>query len=181
MEMVMLRLNGVATLPLWGSGAIVGVCWHNIGTGNRTLVSHIAQNGPKRQPRLRVPGLKMSTTIVTSEMLASLPLPVRKYLELSRVPGRPLVSTVIVKQSGRVRQSSKKPWMPFRATETYSLDPPGFIWNARAGRGGFPFLTVRDSYVGGKGAMRVKVGSLVPCRGRTWPCDGPLQRGPVSE
>jgi hypothetical protein len=52
--------------------------------------------------------------------------------------------------------------MRFRATETYSLDPPGFVWNAKAYRGGFPLLTVRDSYVEGRGGMRVRLAGLFP-------------------
>ena len=101
-------------------------------------------------------------TIITSEMLTGLPAPVRAYLEFSGVVGTPLVNTVTLRQTGRIRQSPEKPWMQFRATETYSLDPPGFIWNAKAYRGGFPLLTVRDSYVEGRGGMRVRLAGLFP-------------------
>ncbi len=52
--------------------------------------------------------------------------------------------------------------MRFRATETYSLDPPGFVWKAKAYRGGLPLLTVRDSYVEGRGGMRVRLAGLFP-------------------
>jgi hypothetical protein len=103
-----------------------------------------------------------STAIITSEMLASLPAAVRKYLEFSGVVGKPLVNTVTVKQTGRIRQSPEEPWMQFRATETYSLDPPGFIWNAKAYRSGFPLFTVQDSYVKGRGGMRVRLAGLFP-------------------
>jgi hypothetical protein len=104
----------------------------------------------------------LSPAIITTEMLASLPEPVRRYLEFSGVVGKPLVRTVMVKQSGKIRQSPEKPWMQFRATETYSLDPPGFIWNARAYRGGLPLFTVRDSYIEGRGGMRVRLAGLFP-------------------
>ncbi len=104
----------------------------------------------------------MSTGVVTAAMLASLPEPVRRYLEFSGVVGKPLIRTVTVKQTGKIRQSSEKPWMRFRATETYSLDPPGFVWKAKAYRGGLPLLTVRDSYVEGRGGMRVRLAGLFP-------------------
>jgi len=52
--------------------------------------------------------------------------------------------------------------MQFRATETYSIDPPGFIWNAKAYRGGFPLFAVRDSYVEGRGGMRVRLVGFFP-------------------
>lgn len=103
-----------------------------------------------------------SAAIVTSEMLATLPEPVRRYLEFSGVLGKPLVRTVVVKQTGRIRQSPEKPWMQFRAMESYSIDPPGFVWDAKARRGGLPLFTVRDSYADGKGAMRVKLAGLFP-------------------
>jgi uncharacterized protein DUF6544 len=108
-------------------------------------------------------GLKMSpVNVVTVEMLAGLPEPVRKYLKWSKVLGKPLVRRVTVKQTGRIRQSPQKPWMQFRATESYSIDPPGFVWDASAGYGRLPLFTVRDSYADGKGSMRVKLAGLFP-------------------
>ena len=52
--------------------------------------------------------------------------------------------------------------MQFRAMESYSIDPPGFVGNAKARRGHFPLFTVQDSYADGKGAMRVKLAGLFP-------------------
>lgn len=109
-----------------------------------------------------------SAAIVTSEMLAGLPELVRRYLQFSGVLGKPIVRKVIVRQTGRIRTGPEKPWMRFRATESYSLDPPSFVWSAVAGYGSIPLLTVRDSYVEGKGAVRVKLAnlfSLVDARG----------------
>jgi hypothetical protein len=47
--------------------------------------------------------------------------------------------------------------MQFRATESYSVDPPSFTWDARVGYGRLSLLAVRDSYVDGKGAVRVRL------------------------
>jgi hypothetical protein len=105
---------------------------------------------------------RSSAAIITTEMLSTLPEPVRRYFEFSGVVGKPLVRAVTIKQSGRICQAPDKPWMRFRATETYSLDPPGFIWKAKAHRGGFTLFTVRDSYVEGRGGMRVKLAGLFP-------------------
>jgi hypothetical protein len=41
--------------------------------------------------------------IVTAEILAGLPAPVQRYKNFSEVVGRPLVKSVIVKQTGRIR------------------------------------------------------------------------------
>jgi len=100
------------------------------------------------------------TAIVTPEMLRGLPSSVQRYLEFSGVVGRPIVRTVTVKQTGRIRLGPEKRWMRFRAMESYSVDPPGFTWDARVGYGRFPLLTVRDSYVEGKGAVRAKLVNL---------------------
>jgi hypothetical protein len=50
--------------------------------------------------------------------------------------------------------------MQFKATESYAVDRPSYVWDARVGYGGFPFLWLRDSYVEGKGAVRVKLANL---------------------
>jgi hypothetical protein len=98
---------------------------------------------------------------VTTEMLACLPEPVRKYLAFSGVVGKPVVRTAIVNQIGRIRLGPGKRWMKFQATESYSVDPPSFVWDARVGYGPIPVLTVRDSYVDGRGAIRAKLFNLL--------------------
>jgi hypothetical protein len=103
-----------------------------------------------------------NAAIVTSQMLACLPEPVHRYFEFSGVLGKPIVRTVIVRQTGRIRTGPEKPWMRFRATESYSLDPPSFVWKAVAGYGPLPLLIVRDSYIEGKGGVQVKLAGLLP-------------------
>jgi uncharacterized protein DUF6544 len=66
-------------------------------------------------------------TVITSKMLADLPAPVRRYFEFSGVAGKPLVRTVTVKQTGRIRESLEKPWMQFRATETMLITHIGCV------------------------------------------------------
>jgi hypothetical protein len=106
-------------------------------------------------------GLQMSSaTMVTPEMLIGLPGPVRRYLEFSGVVGKPIVRAVVVKQTGRIRLGPEKRWMEFKATESYSVDPPSFVWDARVGYSSIPVLTVRDSYTKGRGAIRAKLFNL---------------------
>lgn len=101
-----------------------------------------------------------TTAIVSPEMLAGLPTPVQRYMNFSGVVGRPLVKSAVVKQTGRIRLGPEKRWMQFRATESYSIDPPSFTWDARVGYGRLSFLAVRDSYIDGKGAVRVRLANL---------------------
>ncbi len=74
-----------------------------------------------------------TAAIVTPEMLAGLPAPVQRYMKFSGVVGEPLVKRIILKQTGRIRLGPEKRWMKF---------------------------TVRDSYVDGKGAVRVRLANL---------------------
>ncbi len=101
-----------------------------------------------------------TSAIVTPEMLAGLPTPVQRYMKFSGVVGRPLVKSVIVKQTGRIRLAPERRWMQFRANESYSVDAPSFTWDARVGYGRLSLLAVRDSYVDGKGAVRVRLANL---------------------
>lgn len=110
-----------------------------------------------------------TTAIVSPEMLAGLPTPVQRYMNFSGVVGRPLVKSAVVKQTGRIRLGPEKRWMQFRATESYSIDPPSFTWDARVGYGRLSFLAVRDSYIDGKGAVRVRLANLFQLLNATGP------------
>jgi hypothetical protein len=98
--------------------------------------------------------------VVTPEMLAGLPEPVQRYLRYAGVVGKPLVSTVRLRQEGRIRQDEESPWMPLRAEEYYTVSPPTFIWQAGARVAGLPLMRVRDHYVAGSGRMFITLGGL---------------------
>lgn len=99
--------------------------------------------------------------IVTVAMLKDLPAPVQRYLTYAGVVGKPIAQTVRLKQEGRMRTGRDQPWMPIRAEEYYTVDNPGFIWNATFYQGGLPILRVRDSYRDGKGHIIGKIGALM--------------------
>jgi hypothetical protein len=67
--------------------------------------------------------------VVTEEMLADLPEPVRRYLRYTGVVGRPFPGTIRLRQNGRMRAG---PWLPLEAEEYYSVQPPGFVWAGTA-------------------------------------------------
>lgn len=100
--------------------------------------------------------------VVTPEMLEGLPPPVQRYLHYSGIVGKPLVSTVRLKQRGRIRQDEESPWMPLQADEYYTVSPPAFVWQAGARVAGLPLMRIRDSYVAGKGRMFITAGGLFP-------------------
>jgi hypothetical protein len=98
--------------------------------------------------------------LVTEDMLEGLPAPVHRYLNYTGVVGKPWVRTVHLKQTGRFRQALERPWMPMVAEQSYTTDPPGFVWNARFKVGGLPLLRARDKYEAGHGHMYGKLAGL---------------------
>ncbi len=100
--------------------------------------------------------------VVTEEMLADLPDPVRRYLRYAGVVGKPFPGTVRLHQKGRMRLAPGQPWIPLDVGEHYSVQPPGFVCAGTARLGPLPVARARDMYAGGTGRMLVKVASLWP-------------------
>lgn len=107
-----------------------------------------------QQPR------KQKQVIVTEAMLQKFPAPVKRYLLYTGVIGKPIVQTVRLKQTGKIRKDAKQPWMNFEAKQYYSVNPPGFVWVAHMKFFGLPLVRVRDYYLEGTGSILVKALSL---------------------
>jgi hypothetical protein len=97
---------------------------------------------------------------ITQESIANLPEPVQRYMQFSGVIGTPWVETVRLQQTGTFRTGADRPWMPVTAEETYTTDPPGFVWNARFKMAGLPLIRARDTYAAGKGHMFGKLAGV---------------------
>ena len=103
----------------------------------------------------------MTTTQVVSEaMLAHLPDPVQRYMRWTDVVGKPWIHTAYVRQEGRFRQGFDKPWMPLKAEQVFTVDPPGLLWNARFWMFGLPLMRACDTYKNGQGHMFGKAAGL---------------------
>jgi len=100
--------------------------------------------------------------LVTEEMLAGLPEPAQRYLRYAGVVGRPLVDTVRLRQRCRMRPAPNGISFPLIAEQWYSVEPPGFIWDATVPVGCIPVVRGRDGYIDGHGLMTIKAGSLIP-------------------
>lgn len=99
--------------------------------------------------------------VVTEEMLNDLPVPVQRYFSYTGVVGKPLVSTVHLKQKGAMHLSAEGAWIPLDAVQYYTVQPPGFVWDGTMHVGPFLLARARDRYTGGTGHMLVRAGSLV--------------------
>ena len=98
--------------------------------------------------------------VVTEEMLADLPDPVRRYLRYTGVVGQPFPGTIRLRQKGTMRFGQR--WLPLDAEEHYSVRPPGFVWAGALRLGPLVVVRARDMYADGTGRMLVKVASLWP-------------------
>jgi hypothetical protein len=93
-------------------------------------------------------------------MLSDLPEPARRYLEYTGVVGQPWVDTVRVRYKGVFRMAADRPWMPIKAEQVYTTDPPGFHWKARLKMFGLWMVSGSDTYKAGHGHMFGKVAGL---------------------
>jgi hypothetical protein len=54
------------------------------------------------------------------------------------------------------------PSFPLVAEQWYTVDPPGFIWDATVPAACLPLVRGRDGYLEGRGLMTIRLGSIVP-------------------
>lgn len=101
-----------------------------------------------------------ASDVVTEADIAHLPEPVQRWLRQSQVIGRERTTAVRLKQEGVFRTKPGGTWMPFQATEYYTVNPPAFIWYTKMEAAPFFSITGRDKYEDGKGNMLIKVISL---------------------
>lgn len=103
-----------------------------------------------------------SSRIITEEDVLGLPKPVQRWLRASNVIGTAHPVTVRLRQRGEFRMGQEKGWMPFRAEEYYTTDPPGYLWSVTFKIA--PLLSVvgRDRYAYGRASIQMRMLSLIP-------------------
>jgi hypothetical protein len=103
-----------------------------------------------------------ATKIVTEAMIAALPVAAQRYLRYAGVLGAPIPRLVHLTQKGRIRGSAQAQWMDFEAEESYSINPPAFLWSAYFPTKATPFVLGRDLYLEGRGGILMKMMGLLP-------------------
>jgi len=95
----------------------------------------------------------LDPSIIIEDDLTALPAPVQRYLRYTGVIGKPRIKTVCLQYTGEFRMAADKPWMPMKASQVYTTNPPGFQWTASFKMGGIPLMYGRDTYKNGQGHM----------------------------
>jgi hypothetical protein len=96
-------------------------------------------------------------SVITDADLERLPEPVARFLRHSRVVGSAVPAVVRARQRGRIRRTPDASWIPVKAVEWYTTNPPGLLWKASARMAGVVPAGVTDVYLEGRGSMTVKV------------------------
>jgi hypothetical protein len=101
-----------------------------------------------------------NTVTITKEMLNNLPPIVAKWLTHSGVVGKEKINTVRLKQTGELKTTPNGKWMPFTATQYFTVNEPAFVWTTDVNMMPLITLTGRDKFEKGHGEMAIKLLSL---------------------
>ncbi len=103
-----------------------------------------------------------SDVTVSEERLAALPEPVQRHLRQAGVVGHAIPRVITLTQTGRLRSAPDSGWMTFVAEETYSTNPPAFVWHAWFPTRRLPIVFGRDHYLDGEGHITMKLLGTLP-------------------
>ena len=97
----------------------------------------------------------------TKDTTITLPLPVENYFSKAVGNNVKIPKQVIVTMDGFLKTNDESDWLPITAVQHYSVEEPGFLWNADLTAGSFFKVKALDSYIEGRGSMLVKFFSSI--------------------
>ncbi len=123
-------------------------------TGANAVFDRLAR---REAARILAAGEASSRGVITEADMAGLPEPVRRWLRHSQVIGKERARTARLRQEGVMRTKPDQPWLPFRAEQYSTPDPPAFVWLATVHMAPFISLKGRDIYDAGEGRVLIKL------------------------
>ena len=100
---------------------------------------------------------------VDYESLKDLPMPVQRYFQNVLTNGQSFIKTSWLEQNGKLKISPKSAdWSAFKASQIISQDTVSFLWDAKINIAPLFYVRVRDSLIGGFGAGKVYMMSVLP-------------------
>ncbi|MDN5215923.1 hypothetical protein QQ020_27850 [Fulvivirgaceae bacterium BMA12] len=107
-------------------------------------------------------GTESERSVITMDMLETLPGPVQKWLKNAGVIGKNHIRQIYLEQNGKIRSKEGSAWLPVVARQFFTTEVPGFIWNVEGKQGSIFKVVGRDKYRHGKGHMLIKMFSMIP-------------------
>jgi len=100
---------------------------------------------------------RQDPNLITEEDLATLPIPISRYIRFSGLIGLKKISTMRIVHSGAFKPGANKKFMPVKGEYSLTTKMPSFSWFGKVAM--FPGLTFSafDSYYNGHGRMTVKL------------------------
>lgn len=94
------------------------------------------------------------------ELPADLPAPVARYFAFAMSPTQPRIRRARIRWAGELQMAGSHGWAPFQAVQHFSVQPPGFVWDATIRIA--PMLTIHalDRYIAGQPASQARVAAL---------------------
>ena len=88
----------------------------------------------------------------------TLPAPVAAYFRFALRDGQKRIRLATIRHEGQFSLNNK--WVPFTSIQHFSSYPAAFVWDAKMKMNGLLNVRVRDSFLGGRGAMKVQLLAL---------------------
>lgn len=101
--------------------------------------------------------------IVSEQMIVDLPGIVQKWLLNSGMVGKATIKSVFLEQDLQlVMKPEQKAWSHAKAKQYFTIEPPAFNWLVSLKMNPLIHVVGRDKFENGKGAMTIKLFSLIP-------------------
>lgn len=101
-------------------------------------------------------------TIIHESDISELPEPVKRWLNNCGIIGKPRIQSVRVQQIAWMKMKpEQKEWYEAKALQYVTTGKPAFIWTVKMKMSPFIKIKGRDKFVDGKGAMLIRMNSLI--------------------
>lgn len=98
---------------------------------------------------------------IRQQDISQLPAPVQRWLTISGILDKTATQTVRLKQKGEMLLKPGGRWVPFKATQYFTVPDPGFIWTTRVLLFPMVYISGRDKLIHGKAQMEMRLLSMI--------------------
>lgn len=103
-----------------------------------------------------------NTTIISEKDMLHLPEIVQKWMKNSGVIGNKKITSVRLKQKGKMKTKPNSKWLNFKAEQYFNVEEPAFVWFTEVEFIPLLRLVGRDKLIDGEGHMFIKLAGIIP-------------------